>query len=83
MPHALSMCDGESELLERYLKNLREISGREYEYGVFLRHYEVALVDWLRFQASWGFWGNTVWLEARVRYILKYGRLGDTLAGVV
>ena len=83
IPHALSMCDGESELLERYLKNLREISGREYENGVFLRHYEVALVDWLRFQSSWGFWGNTVWLEARVRYILKYGRLGDTLAGVV
>jgi thiamine kinase-like enzyme len=81
IPHRLNMCDGESELLQRYLKNLRKISGREYEYHVFLRHYEVALVDWLRFQAGWGFWGNTQWLEARVRYILKYGSLGETLGG--
>jgi hypothetical protein len=83
IPHRLNMCDGESELLQRYLANLRKISGKEYEYHDFLRHYEVALVDWLRFQASWGFWGNTRWLEARVRYILKYGSLEETLGGGV
>ena len=35
-----------------------------------MRHWEAALVDWCRFQASWGFWGNTEWLQARVRSIL-------------
>jgi hypothetical protein len=37
---------------------------------LLVRHWETALVDWCRFQASWGFWGNTEWLEARVRSIL-------------
>jgi hypothetical protein len=36
-------------------------------------------VDWLRFQASWGFWGNTDWLEARVRSILKDQEWRDAL----
>ena len=83
MPEKLMMHDGESDLLRRYLENLTEVSGKEYDWDVFLRHWEVALVDWLRFQAGWGFWGNTGWLEARVRYILAHGRLGETLAGVV
>lgn len=72
VPDVLEMGEGESQLLERYWKNLREVGrGREYDWELFVRHWEVALVDWLRFQASWGFWGNTEWLEARVRSILK------------
>ena len=43
----------------------------EYEWALFVRHWEAALVDWLRFQMSWGAWGNTEWLEARVRSILS------------
>lgn len=70
VPHELKMQHGEEELLKRYWKRLKETSGREYDWTVFLRHWETALVDWLRFQASWGFWGNTEWLEARVRSIL-------------
>jgi hypothetical protein len=62
---------GEEALLRRYLIKLREVSGKEYDWALFLRHWETALVDWYRFQASWGFWGNTGWLEARVRSILK------------
>ncbi|CAI4212135.1 unnamed protein product [Parascedosporium putredinis] len=46
-------------------------NGRAYDWIEFTRHWETALVDWCRFQASWGFWGNTEWLEARVRSILK------------
>jgi hypothetical protein len=53
--------------------------GKEYEWDIFLAHWEAALVDWLRFQASWGFWGNRLWLEARVRYVLAEGRLEETL----
>jgi hypothetical protein len=71
IPHALTMGDGEKELLLRYWKNLKAVGGREYEWERLVQHYEIALVDWLRFQASWGFWGNTDWLEARVRHILQ------------
>ncbi|KAI8943364.1 hypothetical protein NX059_001379 [Plenodomus lindquistii] len=71
IPQELPMQDGEKNLLERYLSKLKEESGKAYEWEVFVRHWEIALVDWLRFQASWGFWGNTEWLEARVRNILK------------
>lgn len=72
LPEELTMCDGERGLLERYRQSLlcNEESGR-YEWEDFKRHWETALVDWCRFQASWGFWGNTEWLEARVRSILS------------
>lgn len=68
----LSMAKGEEELLRSYVAMVREASegGIDYDWDVFVRHWETALVDWLRFQASWGFWGNTEWLESRVRYIL-------------
>ncbi|KAI0539109.1 kinase-like domain-containing protein [Xylaria digitata] len=67
----LVMDKGERRLLERYHNNLVAGTGKVYEWDTFVRHWETALVDWLRFQASWGFWGNTEWLEARVRSILK------------
>ena len=70
VPDILAMDEGERVLLEKYWSNLKSVGGREYEWGIFVRHWETALVDWLRFQASWGFWGNTEWLEARVRSIL-------------
>ena len=73
VPDVLAMDEGERVLLERYRGNLQEVAGREYDWGLFVRHWETALVDWLRFQASWGFWGNTEWLEARVRSILRDG----------
>ncbi|KAF2742403.1 hypothetical protein M011DRAFT_472250 [Sporormia fimetaria CBS 119925] len=69
--HELKMEDGEKMLLNRYLDRMVEVSGKSYDWDLFVRHWETALVDWLRFQASWGFWGNTDWLEARVRSILK------------
>ncbi|KAI1801287.1 Ecdysteroid kinase-domain-containing protein [Daldinia bambusicola] len=76
LPWALPMTVGESKLLEYYYSKLtndfRDAEGRklEYDWDSFIRHWDTALVDWLRFQASWGFWGNTDWLEARVRYII-------------
>lgn len=70
IPHQLTMQDGERKLLARYWTRLQDVSGKEYDWPTFVLHWEIALVDWLRFQASWGFWGNTQWLEARVRCIL-------------
>ena len=70
----LAMGQGETELLVRYhrelLRHRPANSSWTYSWDEFVRHWETALVDWCRFQASWGFWGNTEWLEARVRSIL-------------
>jgi hypothetical protein len=74
LPSALAMQQAERDLLEAYRENLQRVSGKTYPQEIFELHWETALVDWLRFQASWGFWGNTEWLEARVRYILKADR---------
>ncbi|KAJ4983353.1 phosphotransferase [Stagonosporopsis vannaccii] len=79
VPHRLDMQEGEKRLLWRYWNKLQATSGKEYKWEVFVQHWEIALVDWLRFQASWGFWGNTEWLEARVRSILKNEQLRDVL----
>ncbi|KAI1122636.1 kinase-like domain-containing protein [Nemania abortiva] len=67
----LRMGEGERKLLMRYRENLLAGTDMSYDWDTFVRHWETALVDWLRFQASWGFWGNTDWLEARVRSILN------------
>ncbi|KAH8177132.1 ecdysteroid kinase domain-containing protein [Sarocladium implicatum] len=62
----------EDDLLQRYRRALCVNSSEEsYNEQEFKRHWECALVDWCRFQASWGFWGNTEWLEGRVRWILR------------
>lgn len=79
VPHVSKMQDGEKRLLERYWKKLKETSKKEYDWEIFVQHWEVALIDWLRFQASWGFWGNTEWLEARVRSIVADERWRDAL----
>ncbi|KAF1938373.1 hypothetical protein EJ02DRAFT_27605, partial [Clathrospora elynae] len=79
IPRELDMQEGEKQLLQRYWERLREVGTQEYKWGIFIRHWETALVDWLRFQASWGFWGNTEWLEARVRSILKDQEWKDAL----
>ncbi|KAJ0108260.1 hypothetical protein J7T55_000227 [Diaporthe amygdali] len=71
IPRELKMQHGEKVLLKRYWTRLKETSGKEYDWAVFVQHWETALVDWLRFQASWGFWGNVEWLGARVRSILS------------
>jgi hypothetical protein len=72
LPEKLTMRDPERQLLKRYRTSLLRNNGSDlYEWETFQRHWETALVDWCRFQASWGFWGNTEWLEARVRSILS------------
>jgi hypothetical protein len=81
LPRELTMQEGERKLLERYRNRLQEQSGKDYDWDVFVGHWETALVDWLRFQASWGFWGNTEWLEARVRAILKNETWKTSVAG--
>lgn len=71
VPSHLDIEEGERNLLEYYRKTVETISGMDYPFDLLLMHWKTALVDWLRFQASWGFWGNTDWLEARVRHVLR------------
>ncbi|RYP52248.1 hypothetical protein DL768_002567 [Monosporascus sp. mg162] len=76
VPEELRMDRGERTLLEYYRGRLLElghfgVDGSGYDWKLFVRHWEAALVDWLRFQMSWGAWGNTEWLEARVWSILR------------
>ncbi|KAK2024153.1 phosphotransferase enzyme family protein [Colletotrichum zoysiae] len=75
IPDQLPMDKGEKALLEQYRETLLNQKPpskgpADYDWDTFVRHWETALVDWCRFQASWGFWGNTEWLEARVRHII-------------
>ncbi|KAJ5377894.1 uncharacterized protein N7496_005303 [Penicillium cataractarum] len=71
LPERLMLGGGERHLLKQYYNSLlRDSKSDFYEWAEFERHWETALVDWCRFQASWGFWGNTEWLGARVRSIL-------------
>lgn len=72
--NSLEMDDGEKTLLTWYWTTFHQYdtsqTDYQYEWDVFVRHWETALVDWCRFQSSWGFWGNTHWLQGRVRSIL-------------
>ncbi|KAL7953155.1 Ecdysteroid kinase domain-containing protein [Trichoderma compactum] len=74
-PDDLDMDEREKKLLKHYWTILMENRPHGkipmYDWDEFLQHWETALVDWCRFQASWGFWGNTEWLESRARYITK------------
>ncbi|KAF7559171.1 hypothetical protein G7046_g4972 [Stylonectria norvegica] len=70
LPKLARMNEGERVLLERYRKVLLENRPPEkqhfdYKWEDLVRHWETALVDWCRFQQSWGSWGNTEWLTAR------------------
>lgn len=84
IPDKLAMCKGEKVLLQRYHTSLVQNQDPAfYPWSEFRRHWETALVDWCRFQASWGFWGNTEWLEARVRSILDDREWRDWLLKTV
>jgi hypothetical protein len=52
IPASMLTTKGEEKMLRHYLVKMKEISGKEYEWDVFVRHWESALVDWLRFQVS-------------------------------
>jgi hypothetical protein len=44
--------------------------GEIYNFETFWLHWELAVVDWYRFMAGWGFWGNDSWIEQRTREIV-------------
>lgn len=42
-----------------------------YPFDTFINHWELAVVDWYRFMAGWGFWGNDDWITKRAEEILS------------
>ncbi|KAI0076456.1 hypothetical protein K474DRAFT_1662982 [Panus rudis PR-1116 ss-1] len=76
----LNQLPSETELLRHYHDRLiLVIRGRGgddkdtevYPFDVFWRHWELAIVDWYRFMAGWGFWGNDRWVEKRAKEIVN------------
>ncbi|KAL7274821.1 hypothetical protein RUND412_002252 [Rhizina undulata] len=68
----------EERLLKYYFEELKEALRRlgkgdcgEYTWEIFWEQWEWALVDWMRFMASWGCWGNSSWIERRVKKIVE------------
>jgi hypothetical protein len=41
----------------------------EYTFETLWMHWELAIVDWYRFMAGWGFWGNDSWIARRAKEI--------------
>ncbi|EJD52658.1 hypothetical protein AURDEDRAFT_142561 [Auricularia subglabra TFB-10046 SS5] len=76
----LLRADGEQTLLRQYfdaLQSLRKGMSVDYSYDQFLRQWDLAVVDWYRFMAGWGFWGNDRWISRRAREIVqRWERVG-------
>jgi thiamine kinase-like enzyme len=70
---------GEQQLLRHYhsalTQQLREhgkaAAAQRYGYGVMVAQFEVCLVDYVRFMAGWGMWGNAEWASDRAREVLQ------------
>ena len=75
-----NMAQNEKELLGYYHQELvsglsRKENGvqlaEQYTKDIMMEHYELALVDWLRFMKGWGMWGDSRYVERRVDEIRK------------
>ncbi len=68
--------DGEQQLLQHYHMALlarlaqNNKASSSYTFGVLQRHFDLCLVDYVRFMAGWGFWGNVGWAQSRTRQVL-------------
>ncbi|PWN41698.1 hypothetical protein IE81DRAFT_291563 [Ceraceosorus guamensis] len=58
---------------ERVLRKYHELRGGEawLPWPLFWEQWEVAILDWARFMAGWGWWGNERWLKQRARELLR------------
>ncbi|GAB4815396.1 hypothetical protein N2152v2_002442 [Parachlorella kessleri] len=65
----------EPALLEYYhselVGRLGPEKGEAYTAEVMAQHYALALLDYVRFMAGWGFWGNVSWAKKKARQYLK------------
>jgi hypothetical protein len=63
----------ERELLDFYFAELSASlpTGVSYPRKVFDAHWKLSIVDWVRFMAGWGFWGNDRWATKRAKEIVQ------------
>lgn len=61
----------EEALLRHYHSTLTALlspsDAEEYTWEVALEHFDWCLLDFVRFQAGWGWWGNTAWAARRAK----------------
>lgn len=62
-----------SKLLEGLRRHDKAAAADRYSLEVMVAQYELCLVDYVRFMAGWGMWGNAGWASRRCKDIL--GRL--------
>jgi hypothetical protein len=74
--------EGSNDLLRLYHATLIDglkARGMEdvYPWDTLQWHWELAVVDWFRFMAGWGMWGNHRWVSELAREIVdKWNRDG-------
>jgi len=71
-----SLCDID-EILHHYFSRLVSASHASnadlngYKLYMFQEHFDWALLDYVRFMAGWGFWGNSEWAIARTEHLIS------------
>lgn len=65
----------EASLLEFYHQQLTQrlepSQAAAFTPDTMRRHFQLALLDYVRFMAGWGFWGNVSWAKRRAREYLS------------
>lgn len=77
----LKSVEDEKSLLRDYFEKFQEVvapnSVTDYNFDDFWTHWELAIVDWYRFMAGWGCWGNDRWAERRAKEIIDKWNLSE------
>jgi aminoglycoside phosphotransferase (APT) family kinase protein len=69
----------EQQLLDHYHMQLQQqlkqagktAAAEQYSREVMAVHYELCLLDYVRFMAGWGMWGNTRWATVKAKAAMK------------
>jgi hypothetical protein len=71
--------EGERSLLDFYYTeiSLRLPAGVVYPREVFDAQWALSVVDWTRFMAGWGYWGNSDWARRRAEGIVQQWEKGE------
>lgn len=59
------------ELLQQLHAAGKERAAEVYTYDVMLSHFDLCVVDYVRFMAGWGMWGNVQWAKQRTQQVLR------------
>jgi thiamine kinase-like enzyme len=69
---SLLTTSGEKDLLDFYFTELSAglPQGANYSRAAFDADWSLSIVDWVRFMAGWGFWGNDWWAIRRAKEVV-------------